>query len=369
MIPRDEFRRAGIAPRFGVEVQAEREIGLELLVDQLRAAADFAGAVEEQLALPLHGARRSSGSSGAVYVSRGIRAATALEFGARRLVELAGRSGVTGSSACAERRPLRRAASSRGARGSRRAASSRLPSRAALSDLETSALPSAPRRRRDGRDRWRCAALPAASRSERRRELGGAVSRSAGSACAALASGAKRSVHVAGRRQLGPDHGLAVAELDDALRGSSRGRRLPRAAAGTPSRVIVSWKLLQLRPVRRWREHAELLGGQGRRRQVLRRWRAGGRARRRRFSWGKREFSWAIPNENSRTISNVTDVANSFLGDVVGEPGRRAVIESVPRLKAGAGDRFRHRQRRELGCGTRHHAEDQHRPASRREWR
>ena len=47
-------RMVRIAPRLGIEMQAEHKIRLQLVVYQAGAAPDFAVAIKEQLSLPAH---------------------------------------------------------------------------------------------------------------------------------------------------------------------------------------------------------------------------------------------------------------------------------------------------------------------------
>ena len=58
----DENGLVRVAPGFGVEVEAEDEVGLERLVDEVGAGADFGGAVEEAFGLGFD-ARRVDGAA------------------------------------------------------------------------------------------------------------------------------------------------------------------------------------------------------------------------------------------------------------------------------------------------------------------
>ena len=55
MVAVGQARLARLVPRFGVEMQAEHHVRLELRVDALSALADLAVAVKQALVLPLHG--------------------------------------------------------------------------------------------------------------------------------------------------------------------------------------------------------------------------------------------------------------------------------------------------------------------------
>mgnify|MGYP003694464303 CR=1 FL=1 len=55
-----------------------------------------------------------------------------------------------------------------------------------------------------------------------------------------------------------------------------------------------------------------------------------------------------------------------FLGDIVGEPGRNAVIGRLPQLKEKHGIGFHHRQRRERGRRPRDYGQNHDRAFARR---